>query len=71
MHKFEIKQRPKSKGLMKGANTVIYMDGKPLRGCYHASFVVDAKGIAKLTLGLYGNFSVKGKSKPEIWKKHT
>lgn len=60
----EIKQREDSKNkLMVGANTVILIDGKPLRGAQAVKFEVNARGIAKATVTLVGRFNITGRSR--------
>lgn len=60
----EIKQRKGSdKSIMVGANTIILIDGKPLRGAQAVKFEVNAGGIAKATVTLIGRFNLTGRSK--------
>lgn len=43
---------------MTGADTMILMDGKPLKGCCAFMFEVEADGVAKVTMELVGTFSM-------------
>lgn len=63
LHKFTIKQKKNSSGLMVGANTQILLDGKTLKGCHKAVFEVSAMGVAKLSLELYGTVEIEGKTR--------
>jgi hypothetical protein len=57
----EISQRKGARGVMVGANTVLKLDGKPVRGAQKVSFEVDAKGIAKAIITIVGRFKVTGR----------
>lgn len=60
----EIRQREGSeKNIMVGANTIVLVDGKPLRGAQAVKFEVNARGIAKATVTLIGRFNITGRSK--------
>jgi hypothetical protein len=57
----EIEQRKGAKGVMVGANTVLKIDGKPVKGATGVTFEVNAKGVAKATVTLIGRFKIKGR----------
>jgi len=60
MHKIEVRQKEGSEGLMTGANTEVFLDGKRLRCVTSLKFEVKAKGIAKLQLEMLGDYAVSG-----------
>lgn len=62
-HLLEIRQRRGSKGVMVGANTELFLDGKRVKGARSVSLEVDAKGVAQATIVLIGRFKVSGKVK--------
>lgn len=69
-HKVTIKQRKGTTDkIMTGANTIIELDGKKLDGCFAAEFEVDARGVAKVHLSLYGTIDIKGNIKPDFTAK--
>lgn len=50
---FEIRERKPLKGSVQhGANTIVFLDGKPLAGVTSISFSIEAGGIAKVQLEL-------------------
>lgn len=58
----EVRQREDSESkVMTGANTVLLVDGKPLKGAQSFAFEVSAKGVAKATITLVGRFKITGK----------
>lgn len=57
----EVSQREGSTGVMTGANTVLLVDGKPLKGAQSFAFEVSAKGVAKATITLVGRFKISAK----------
>lgn len=57
----EVRQRRGSTGVMKGLNTQLLINGKPLKGATGFTFEVDAKGVAHATISLIGRFKIKGK----------
>lgn len=61
MHKITVKQKEGSEGRpMAGANCQVLLDNKPLPGVYAVKFEVEAKGIAKVHLSMYGEFEIEG-----------
>jgi len=59
--KIEIKQRKGSPGIMTGANTEVFLDGKKLTGATKISFEVAANGIARVNVELLGQVAITGK----------
>lgn len=59
LHTFEIKQRD-PKGLLHGANTLLLMDGKPVKGATRVTVEVGAKEVGKITIELFGRARVLG-----------
>lgn len=57
----EIRQRKGSKGVMVGANTELYLDGKKIPNATKVSFEVAARGLAKVTIEIIGNVTISGK----------
>jgi len=58
--KIEIRQKPNTLGITRGGTTEVLLDGKRLKGITSASFNVEAAGLAKVTLTMVGDLSVKG-----------
>jgi hypothetical protein len=57
----EVSQKEGANGVMTGANTLLLVDGKPLKGAQSFAFEVSAKGVAKATITLVGRFKINGK----------
>lgn len=58
----EIKQREGSEEkIMVGANTILTIDGVPVRGATGVKFEVNAKGVAKALITVVGRFQVVGR----------
>ncbi len=61
---FELKMREGATGPMTGANTELFMDGKKMGSVAGVKVEVRARGLAKITLEMYGQFHVLGKYEP-------
>ncbi len=59
LHTFEIKQRD-PEGMLHGANTLLLMDGKPVKGATKVTVEVGAREIGKITIELIGRARVLG-----------
>lgn len=46
--------------LMTGASTEVLLNGKPIPGLYSIKFEVEAKGVAKVHMSMYGSFDIEG-----------
>lgn len=64
----EVKQRPNTGKVMVGANTILTLDGKRVKGARGFSFEVNAKGIAKATITVVGRFKIKGRPQTKTIK---
>lgn len=60
-NKLTIRQIKGSRGIMVGANTEVLLNGKKLAGVRSASFSVNAKGVAEVSLTMLGTAEVEGK----------
>lgn len=67
--KFELRMREGATGLMTGANTELLMDGKRLSTVTKVKVEVEARGLAKMTLEMFGQFEVTGNFEPEVTEK--
>ena len=63
--KFELRMREGATGLMTGANTELLMDGKRLGTVSKVRIEVEARGLAKMSLEMWGQFEVTGNFDPE------
>lgn len=57
----ELRQRKNSEGIMTGANTELYLDGKKISNATAVKIEVAANGVAKATVELIGNIVFSGK----------
>ena len=61
MDKLVIKQKEDAKGkAMTGANTLVTLNGKPLRGCTGIKFEVQAASVAKVTIEMIAEVDIEG-----------
>lgn len=67
--KFELRMREGATGLMTGANTELLMDGKRMGTVTKVKVEVEARGLARMTLEMLGQFNVTGNFQPEIIEK--
>jgi len=58
--KIEIIKKTDCPNATMGSNTEVRLNGKALKGVTSASFHVEAGGLAKVTLTMIGDLSVKG-----------
>ncbi len=58
-HLFEIKPRFEGQ-VMTGANCLVLMDGKPVKGLKSIKLEIVTQEVAKLTMEVFGQFMVKG-----------
>ena len=64
--KFELRMREGATGLMTGANTELLMNGKRMGTVTKVKVEVEARGMAKMTLEMFGQFKVVGNFEPEV-----
>lgn len=57
IHHFEIKPRDPTK-MLTGSNTILLMDGVPVKGCCSFKFEVQAAEVAKVTIEMIGTFAM-------------
>lgn len=63
--KFELRQRKGAKGVMSGATTELFMNGKKMTCVTSVKVEVGTNQLAKMTLEVIGAFNVIGKFGPE------
>jgi len=55
-----VRQRKGAEGIMTGANTELLIDGKPLPLVHSFKFSVNARGVAKATIEMFGRVEIDG-----------
>jgi hypothetical protein len=55
-HTIEVRKREGAEGILTGANTVILIDGEPLKGCTRFQIDIKAQGLAVIQIEMLADF---------------